>query len=87
MERILRSFDATLLILHIMTASHMPKKVYMVQYIKSNQTQKVQYLSSYFIVIYFANLYILLGGVNYLYTRPSPVPNKTCRRYPELIKL
>lgn len=34
MERILRSFDATLLILHIMTASHMPKKVYMEEVIE-----------------------------------------------------
>lgn len=34
MERILRSFDAALLILHIMTAPRMPKKVYMEEIIE-----------------------------------------------------
>ncbi|CAB4014647.1 nipped-B B isoform X1, partial [Paramuricea clavata] len=34
MERILRSFDAALLVLHIMTAPHMPKKVYMEEIIE-----------------------------------------------------
>lgn len=34
MERILRSLDATLLVLHVMTASRMPKKVYMEEVIE-----------------------------------------------------
>lgn len=34
MERILRSFDAALLVLHIMTAPNMPKKVYMEEMIE-----------------------------------------------------
>ena len=34
MERILRSFDAALLVLHIMTAPRMPKKVYIEEIIE-----------------------------------------------------